>query len=112
LSYDLPNCIDPNEIEDPHERFKYMFPFYRMDVMMLDVKLNALALSDLPTHSRDTGYLSIDHIKQGFCTSPAWKDLWQNLEALLKTSGFKEFVNDGCFKEHVTDPAEQVKFTT
>ena len=80
--------------------------------MMLDVKLNALALSDLPTHSRDTGYLSIDHIKQGFCTSPAWKDLWQNLEALLKTSGFKEFVNDGCFKEHVTDPAEQVKFTT
>jgi len=43
-----------------------------MDVMMLDVKLNALALSDLPTHSRDTGYLSIDHIKQGFCTSPAW----------------------------------------
>ena len=89
ISYDLPNYVDPKEIDDTHERFKYMFPFYRMDIMMLDVKLNALALSDLPTHSRDTGYLSLDHIKQGFCTSPAWEELWPNLESLLKTSAFK-----------------------
>ena len=106
LSYDLPNFVDPNEIDDTHERFKYMFPFYRMDIMMLDVKLNALALSDLPSHVKDTGYLSLDHIMQGFCTSPAWVDQWPNLEALLTTSAFKEFVNDDVFKQHVTDPEE------
>ena len=46
LEYDLPNLKDPSDISDSHERFKYMFPLYRMDIMMFEIKLNALLYSD------------------------------------------------------------------
>ena len=94
LGQDLPNEVNPDSVKDEEERFKDMFPFYRMDIMALDIKLNVLALSELPSCSRDTGFISTGHIKQGFCTSPAWNEQWPRLEALLKTSTFKEFSND------------------
>ena len=56
--------------------------------------------------------MTVDHIKQGFCTSPAWNDQWPAVEAMLYSSHFKEFAGEERFKEHITDPSERVKFTT
>ena len=29
---DLPNHVDPNSIQDKHEKVRYLFPFYRSDI--------------------------------------------------------------------------------
>ena len=78
---------------------------------MFEIKLNALLYSDKSV-SQSTGYISIDDIKKVFCTTPAWNELWSNMEALLKTSTFKEFVIHDHFLKSVPDKDEHINYTT
>ena len=59
-----------------------------MDITMFDVKLNALTTTSMRHNNKD--FVSLDHLKQTFCTTQAWNELWSNMEGLLRTSAFKE----------------------
>ena len=81
-----------------------MYPFYRMDILALDIKINLYTKSwDLRVNHQDTDYISIQEVEKAFCTSPAWKDQWPQVEALLKTSAFKSFSNQSSFMEKITE---------
>jgi len=81
----MPNEVDPIEIKDMYSGFKYFFPLYRTHINTFDVKLNALTLKG--DHSSEL--ISISDIREAFCTSPAWRLLWPNLEALLQSKSFR-----------------------
>ena len=40
----------------------------------------------------NTYFITIDEIKKAFCITPAWIQLWLNLESLFKSFMFKELV--------------------
>ena len=73
LSYDLPNYVDPKEIDDTHERFKYMFPFYRMSIETMEYKLNKLHDSKRAL-TKNTDLVHIEEVKKIFKTTPAWNE--------------------------------------
>lgn len=83
---DLNNKMDLDSVLDEQERFKYLFPFYRMNINVFDSKLNKI--KGIKASSKDTEIILIDDIQKEF-NSPAWKDSWQNVEKLLKTPEFK-----------------------
>ena len=85
LSNDMPNEVDPITVKDMYSRFKYFFPIYRTHIATFDVKLNALTLKG----DHNSEYIQISDIKDAFCTSPAWRLQWPNLEALLQSQAFK-----------------------
>ena len=60
-----------------------------MDITMFDVKLNALTTTSMPGNN-NMDFVSLDHLKQTFCTTQAWNELWSNMEGLLRTSAFKQ----------------------
>ena len=94
LDVDWPNYVEPKNVKDSHERFQYMFPLYRMDIQIFDIKLNVLLQSEpVKAHAGGvTSLITIASIKKAFCTTQAWREQWENVEALLRTHTFKEFV--------------------
>ena len=76
LDVDWPNYVDPKSVKDSHERFQYMFPLYRMDIQIFDIKLNVLLQCEpVKAHSGAvTSLITIASIKKTFCTSQAWRD--------------------------------------
>lgn len=83
---DLNNKMDLDSVIDEQERFKYLFPFYRMDIKVFDQKLSKIR--GIKASSKDTEIILIDDIQKEF-NSTAWKESWQNVEKLLKTPEFK-----------------------
>jgi len=84
---DLDNEKDVHSLQDPIERFQYLFPFYRMNINVFHAKLNLV--SGIAAHSKDTEIISLDSMKEIFCVTPAWTAGWRNVERLLKTPEFK-----------------------
>lgn len=83
---DLDNKMDTDSVLDEQERFKYMFPFYRMNIRVFEQKLSKI--KGIKASSKDTEIIAIDDIKKEF-SSPAWRESWHNVEKLLKTPEFK-----------------------
>ena len=75
-------------ISDPTKKFKYLFPFYRMSIQTLEYKLDKM--HKLSARTKDTDLVHLNEVKKIFCTTPAWKTLWPNVEVLLKLPVFKE----------------------
>lgn len=84
---DLDNEKDVHSLQDPIERFQYLFPFYRMNINVFHAKLNLV--SGIVAHSKDTEIISLDSMKAVFCVTPAWTAGWRNVERLLRTPEFK-----------------------
>lgn len=78
---DLTNKKDLEEITDPQERFKFLFPFYRMDISVFQAKLKEI--QGLPIKSFDTTLVSIEQLKSSFCMTKAWIDDWDRVEKLI-----------------------------
>lgn len=76
-------------IRDPTKKFKYLFPFYRMNIETLDYKLDQVYFK-ANSSVKDTELIHLKEVKKIFCTTPAWKRLWPNVEVLLKLPVFKE----------------------
>lgn len=79
-------------IEDELERFKYMFPFYKMDLAVFERKLDRVG--GMPAQCKRTEIVKIEDLKKEFVAGAeneeeSWKGLWSNVEMLLKTSEFK-----------------------
>ena len=70
---DLSNKMDLDSILDEQERFKYLFPFYRMNIKVFDSKLSKI--KGIKASSKDTEIILIDDIQKEF-NSPAWKESW------------------------------------
>ena len=83
---DLNNKMELDSILDEQERFKYLFPFYRMNIKVFDSKLSKI--KGIKASSKDTEIILIDDIQKEF-NSQAWKESWSNVEKLLKTPEFK-----------------------
>lgn len=83
---DLDNKIDMDSVLDEQERFKYLFPFYRMNISVFDQKL--AKIKGIKASSKDTDIILIDDIKKEFNTT-AWKESWSNVDKLFKTPEFK-----------------------
>ena len=74
-----------SKIDDRVQQFKYLFPFYRMDIGTLDHKLFELMKGGPSVFTiKDSAFQEV------FCTTPAWKALWPNLEMLLKMPELKD----------------------
>lgn len=75
-------------LEDNETKFKYLFPFYRMDTMALDhILFNKM--------KGGPSIFATSYIQDHCCTTPAWKKLWPNLTLLLKMPELKDIT----FKE-------------
>lgn len=72
-SVDLNNKMDLDSVQDEQERFKYLFPFYRMNIKDFDLKLTKI--KGIKASSKDTEIIHIDDIRKEF-SSPAWKESW------------------------------------
>lgn len=83
---DLDNKMDIESVLDEQERFKFLFPFYRMNIGVFEQKM--AKIKGIKASSKDTEILLIDDIKKEFNT-PAWKESWSNVDKLLKTPEFK-----------------------
>ena len=84
--------IDLDQIEDELERFKYMFPFYKMNLAVFQRKLERVR--GMPSQYKRTEIVRIEDLKKEFTSATdkeaeSWKGLWSNVEMLLKTSEFK-----------------------
>lgn len=93
LGHDLEYEVDPITVKDMNSRFIYFFPLYRTHISTFDVKLNALTLKG----DHKSEYISIEDIKEAFCTSPAWRLQWPNMEALLNSRVFKGGMSSDAF---------------
>ena len=58
---------------DPTKKFKYMFPFYRMNIETLEYKLNRVKCIQ-QVNTTDTDLFHIDEFKKVFKTTPAWNE--------------------------------------
>lgn len=88
---DLPNKKIGLLQTDEVDRFKYLFPFYRMHIDCFAQQLRTID-EGLKAQSKDTLIISIDSFKKAFYATPAWKELWPNVERLLRTPEFKTIV--------------------
>ena len=70
---DLDNKMDLDTVLDEQERFKFLFPFYRMNIGVFDQKL--AKIKGIKASSKDTEIIFIDDMKKEFNT-PAWKESW------------------------------------
>ena len=91
---DLPNFIDPAELGDMeiYEKLKFEFPFYRINIEQFDHNLSQIDQNELLSTNFDTSFVTIEQLKTALCVTPAWRELWPNVAALLQTSAFKELV--------------------
>lgn len=83
---DLNNQINPEMIQDEHQRFKYLFPFYRMDIQVFQQKMEKI--QGIQTKSFDTQIITLEQLKTEF-GSEAWREMWTNVDKLLKVPEFK-----------------------
>ena len=83
---DLNNKMDLDTVIDDIERFKFLFPFYRMNISVFEQKMQKI--KGIQATSKETEIISLEAFKKEF-NSPAWKESWQNVEKLLKTPEFK-----------------------
>ena len=42
--------------------------------------------------SKDTRFIKIEHVKEALCVTDSWKELWPNVERLLRTPEFKSLI--------------------
>ena len=84
--------MEMKRVFDKNEKFKYMFPFYRMDITIFQLKLKTLG--GFPSKKMQTEFVSINDLKTVLCTSPAWKEDWPQVAYLLRLSEFKQLVFD------------------
>ena len=87
VNVDLDNKKDLNRVLDKNEKFKYKFPFYRMDIEIFELKLKQMG--GIKSNSMETEFILIGDLKQKFCTSPAWREDWPMVAALLRLPEFK-----------------------
>ena len=87
---DLNNRQDLNKVIDEYERFKYLFPFYRMNIAVFDQKMQKI--TGIKAVSKETDIISLEEFAKEFKKTDAWLDGWQNVEKLWKTPEFKMIV--------------------
>ena len=88
----MDNKKDLNKILDKNEKFKYLFPFYRMDIDIFELKL--LQIGGVQSGEYQTEFVRISDLKQAFCGTPAWQEDWSKVEALLRLPEFKLLMNE------------------
>ena len=88
MNVDLDNKKDISRVLDKNEKFKYLFPFYRMDIDIFELKLRQMG--GIKSNSMETEFVLIGDLKQKFCTSPAWREDWPMVAALLRLPEFKQ----------------------
>ena len=55
---DLNNKVDLRKYDnDPQEKFKYLFPFYRLDIRVFEKRMNLI--TGIPANSKNTEIISI-----------------------------------------------------
>lgn len=54
---DLDNKMDLETVLDEYERFKYMFPFYRMNIKVFESKMDKI--KGISANSKDTEIIAI-----------------------------------------------------
>ena len=79
---------------DPEDRFAYLFPFYRIDIDSLWLKLDKIKGVPTPAHLKpQTQFVNIYQLKEAFSDSPAWREGWPNMERLLRAPELKSLVS-------------------
>jgi len=89
---DLPNYVEPSSCKDQYERVKFHFPFYRTELAMFDAKLSGIGYNEHKLNELKTSLVKVEDIRKAFSASPAWKQMWGNVESLLRSFVFKELV--------------------
>ena len=67
---DLNNRQDLNKVLDEYERFKYLFPFYRMNINVFDQKMSKI--TGIKACSKETEIISLDDFAKEFKKTDAW----------------------------------------
>ena len=87
MNVDLNNKKDLARVLDKNEKFKYLFPFYRMDIEIFELKLKQMG--GIKSNKMETEFILIGDLKQKMCTTPAWRDDWAMVASLLRLPEFK-----------------------
>ena len=70
-----------------------MFPFYRTEITQFELKLNKIPQPDeMRVNEYNTFFIKVEDVKKAYCITPAWIQLWLNVESLLESFMFKELV--------------------
>ena len=99
LNRDMGKAVNPIKIKSEYERFQYIFPLYRMNILVFDHKMSQLGMATYHSNGErksdvvNSKLVNLDHFRKVFCTTPSWRKLWPNLEALFKTPYLKDIVN-------------------
>lgn len=95
---DLANYVDPASVSDRLERVRYHFPFYRIDLSIFEQNLATIGSEDMRISELKTCFVTVDDIRRAFAGSPAWRQDWANVDALLRSFVFKELAVTGSVK--------------